>query len=50
MIETRETEARFFKLEEKVAYQEKTIADLNDVVVDLHRRLDELARHRGLVA
>ena len=42
MIETRETEARFFKLEEKVAYQEKTIADLNDVVVDLHRRLDEL--------
>lgn len=42
MSETHAAEARFLKLEEKVAYQEKTIADLNDVVVDLHKRVDEL--------
>jgi SlyX protein len=42
MAETRDPEARFLKLEEKVAYQEKTIADLNDVVIDLNRRIDEL--------
>lgn len=42
MSEIRTAEARFLKLEEKVAYQEKTIAELNDVVVELHRRVDEL--------
>jgi len=42
MSETHTAEARFLKLEEKVAYQEKTIADLNDVVVELHKRVDEL--------
>lgn len=36
-------EARVLKLEEKVAYQEKTIADLNEVVVSLHRATDELS-------
>jgi len=46
MPPTPETEAgtatRLLKLEEKVAYQDKLIADLNDVVVSLHRRSDEL--------
>jgi uncharacterized coiled-coil protein SlyX len=36
-------EARLLKLEEKVAYQDKLIAELNDVVVSLHRRTDELS-------
>ena len=35
-------DARLLKLEEKVAYQDKLIAELNDVVVSLHRRTDEL--------
>jgi uncharacterized coiled-coil protein SlyX len=35
-------DARLLKLEEKVAYQDKLIAELNDVVVSLHRRADEL--------
>lgn len=38
------TEARLLKLEEKVSYQDKTIAELNEVVVALHRTTDELAR------
>lgn len=38
------SEARFVTLETKVAYQEKTIADLNDVVVDLARALEKLER------
>lgn len=42
MSDAQTTEARFLKLEEKVAYQEKTILELNDVVVELHRRVDEL--------
>jgi len=37
-------DARVLRLEEKVAYQDKLIAELNDVVVSLHRRTDELAR------
>lgn len=32
------TETRLLELEEKVAYQDKTIAELNDVVVALNRR------------
>jgi uncharacterized coiled-coil protein SlyX len=43
MRESAEADARFLMLEEKVAYQEKTIAELNDVVVGLHRRMDELS-------
>jgi uncharacterized coiled-coil protein SlyX len=42
MTATRDTEARFLKLEEKVSYQEKTISELNEVVVALHRKVDEL--------
>ncbi|MDQ2643848.1 MAG: SlyX family protein [Myxococcota bacterium] len=42
MSEITTAEARFLKLEEKVAYQDKTISELNDVVVQLHRRVDEL--------
>lgn len=36
-------EARLLKLEEKVAYQDKLIADLNDVVVTLRRETDALS-------
>ena len=36
-------EARLLKLEEKVAYQDKLIAELNDVVVKLHRQVDEVS-------
>lgn len=42
MTDGDETQARLLQLEEKVAYQDKTIAELNDVVVGLHRRIDEL--------
>jgi uncharacterized coiled-coil protein SlyX len=35
-------ESRLLKLEEKVAYQDKLIAELNDVVVSLHRTTDAL--------
>ena len=35
-------EARLVKLEEKVAYQDKLIADLNEVVVSLHRLTGDL--------
>jgi len=42
MPEARDAETRLLKLEEKVAYQDKLVADLNDVVVSLHRRVDEL--------
>jgi uncharacterized coiled-coil protein SlyX len=35
-------DARLLKLEEKVAYQDKLIADLNDVVVSLSRLTGEL--------
>jgi uncharacterized coiled-coil protein SlyX len=35
-------DARLLKLEEKVAYQDKLIADLNDVVVSLHRLTGDL--------
>jgi uncharacterized coiled-coil protein SlyX len=35
-------EARLLKLEEKVAYQDKLIAELNEVVVSLHKKHDQL--------
>jgi SlyX protein len=34
---------RFLTLETKVAYQEKLIADLNDVILDRGREFDALA-------
>ena len=37
-----EKEARILWLEEKVAYQDKLIAELNDVVVSLHQLVDAL--------
>jgi len=42
MPETPNAEGRLLKLEEKVAYQDKLVADLNDVVVALHRRVEEI--------
>lgn len=36
------SDARLLVLEEKVAYQDKTIAELNDVVVGLNRLVTEL--------
>jgi len=41
--ESSANEARLLKLEEKVAFQDKLIADLNDVVVALHRLTDALS-------
>jgi uncharacterized coiled-coil protein SlyX len=35
---------RLLRLEEKVAYQDKAIAELNDVIVELNRGLSELSR------
>ena len=35
-------EARLLKLEEKVAYQDKIIHELNEVVVALNRRVSDL--------
>jgi uncharacterized coiled-coil protein SlyX len=35
-------EARLLKLEEKVAYQDKTILELNDVIVVLNRQAADL--------
>ena len=36
------SDARLLVLEEKIAYQDKTIADLNEVVVDLSRQASDL--------
>lgn len=36
------SDARLLVLEEKVAYQDKTIAELNDVVVELNRLVTDL--------
>jgi len=37
------SDARLLTLEEKVAYQDKTIADLNEVVVSLNRLVTALS-------
>lgn len=37
-------ERRFVTLETKIAYQEKVIADLNDVVVEQSRTFEKLTR------
>lgn len=38
---------RLLTLEEKVAYQDKTIAELNEVVVTLNRQVSDAARRLG---
>ena len=43
MSATETDEVRLLKLEEKVAYQDKLILELNEVVVALNRRVGELA-------
>ena len=45
MLSTQEQiEHRFIQLETKVAYQDKLIAELNDVIVERTYALDALAR------
>jgi SlyX protein len=38
------SEARFVTVESKLAYQEKTVADLNDMVIGQGREIDELRK------
>jgi uncharacterized coiled-coil protein SlyX len=44
MSDSLNDERRFVTLETKIAYQEKVIADLNDVVVEQGRSFEKLAR------
>ncbi|HET9933273.1 MAG TPA: SlyX family protein [Polyangiaceae bacterium] len=37
-------EERMLRIETKIAYQDKLIADLNDVIVDLNRTVRDYAR------
>ena len=39
-----QVESRFVDLETKIAFQEKAIADLNDVVIEQDRTLSQLRR------
>jgi SlyX protein len=41
--------ARLLRLEEKIAYQDKTIGDLNEVVVALNRAVNELTQRLAAV-
>jgi SlyX protein len=41
---TEREQARLIEVETKIAYQEKTIADLNEALVDLNRTVTELGR------
>lgn len=43
------SEARLIALETKLAYQEKTIAELNEVIIDQNRTIAELQRRLTLV-
>jgi SlyX protein len=43
-IESQHDEQRFVILETKLAYQEKTLADLNDVIVEQANEIRELRR------
>lgn len=44
MSEDSTHESRLLKLEEKIAYQDKIIAELNDVVVTLNRSVDSMGK------
>jgi len=44
MSEASTHEARLLKLEEKIAYQDKIIAELNEVVVTLSRSVDGMQK------
>ena len=46
---TASDEARLLRLEEKVAYQDKLIAELNDIVVSLSRASDALGGRLRLI-
>ena len=43
------TDARLIALETKVSYQEKTIAELNEVIIDQNRTIADLQRRLTLV-
>ena len=42
-------DARLLNLEEKIAYQDKAIAELNDVVITLNRQVSDLQARLGQV-
>lgn len=43
------TEKRITELERKVSYQDKLLQDLNDVIFDLSKRIDQLeARQKAM--
>ena len=42
-------EERLLRIETKIAYQDKLIADLNDVIVDLNRNLSEYRKRLDAV-
>ena len=47
MSGTDPSEERFLALETKVAYQEKLIAELNDVILERGREIDQLLTRVG---
>lgn len=50
MSELAEALARIVRLEATVADQDRTLEDLNKVVLDQWKRIDELARRTGLLS
>lgn len=44
MVDDRTIEGRLLRLEEKIAFQEKTIADLDEVVTAVNLKFSELTR------
>jgi uncharacterized coiled-coil protein SlyX len=49
MTDANSAALRLLKLEEKVAYQDKTIAELNEVVVALNKQVSELGGRLGAI-
>lgn len=41
---TATTDERFISIETKIAYQEKLIAELNDVILERGKQIDQLTR------